>query len=693
MEDIRGSIEDIINLTISGFHQYRINRLTEPVLCYVSESFLTMLGIGKTELKEETASGTDILDYTALVHPEDRTAYLAFLMDFMDEGAGKTGTLQYRMLRKDGSLLYVSDTMTALGAAADEVTLNSVLTDITALKTETGALQFLNETIPCGFMKYTCEKQPRITYINEKMMEILRFPENPAERQDYLDRYRENLYLMIPMEEWKRFGLYLNRVNQQGSPVAGEITILRCDGTRAHLFGWVTKHTGAGGAEEFQSVCMDITEKYQRRMDAEARRYLKALTEVYDLIFAFNLSENVVKCISAPHSEAFKKIEGVPLQMREATEKWIRDTVFPEDQERMLAFFRDFYQRKNTEKEDLPPRIDYRALNAARELCSYSGIFLKTDSTMSLFCCRAASFAEEARLLRSENASLKNLNENMQELVLRFTDGIAAFELNGNYVTPLYTSGNVCQFFGVSREEWAALLKKKTLLRSFVQRSHVPYSRFAELLRSGEAEFVYQDQESGTERRIKAICSQMSAEGDAPRYVMLYNIDSDTHISAYPADEAETPGGAAAEKSALHERHVVLHTFGYFDVFVEGRPIAFRSEKSKELFALLTDRRGGFVSSEEAIGYLWPEEPSSSVTLARYRKVALRLKNILEEYGIPEVVESVDGKRRIVPERVECDLYQYLSGKKEYAQLFKGSYLSNYSWGEMTLGELSGFEN
>ena len=57
-------------------------------------------------------------------------------------------------------------------------------------------------------------------------------------------------------------------------------------------------------------------------------------------------------------------------------------------------------------------------------------------------------------------------------------------------------------------------------------------------------------------------------------------------------------------------------------------------------------------------------------------------------YQASDIVEAVDGKRRIVLDRVECDLYNYLSGKEEYAQLFKGSYLTNYSWGETTLGEL-----
>ena len=142
------------------------------------------------------------------------------------------------------------------------------------------------------------------------------------------------------------------------------------------------------------------------------------------------------------------------------------------------------------------------------------------------------------------------------------------------------------------------------------------------------------------------------------------------------------------EKLSSGGHKVTIRTFGYFDVFVDGRPIAFRNKKSKELFALLVDRRGGFVTSEEAISFLWEDEPASPVIYSRYRKVALRLKNLLEEYGIADVVEAVDGKRRIICERVNCDLYDYLTGNEKYSQLFKGSYLTNYSWGETTLGEL-----
>ena len=191
------------------------------------------------------------------------------------------------------------------------------------------------------------------------------------------------------------------------------------------------------------------------------------------------------------------------------------------------------------------------------------------------------------------------------------------------------------------------MMKKGTPLKYFVERSRASFEEFQALLQNGEAEFTYFDLSTGTQRQIKAICSPKSAAGTSPRYVMLYNVDR-------KQPEEPKPGRNSALAS--------IRAFGYFDVFVGGKPIPFRNKKAKELLALLVDRRGGYVSSEEAISFLWEDEPVTPVTLARYRKVALRLKNTLAEYGIPGIVEAVDGKRRIVTELVRCDLYDYLSG-------------------------------
>lgn len=549
---------------------------------------------------------------------------------------------------------------------------DSVLTDITHMKSENENLQFLNETIPCGFLKYTCEKQPRITYINQTMMDMLRFPESAEGEIDYQEMYKDNIYLLIPMEERRRFAKYLERVFTSEVPLAGEMPLLRCDGTRAYAFGWVTKVINEHGEPEFQSVCMDITKRHHAKKAAETQRYLEALTDVYDKIFEFRLDDNGVKCLHCEDTSSFKKFENISMQIDDALENWIIGSVAEADRAAVRQFFLKFCERKLYSADAEPPQITYRSLSSEGRLQQYSGMFIKIDEFISFYCCRKLHQTEDTQELQTQNDQLK---EDMKELVMRFSDGIAAFEISvDGLVKPMYASENVSEFFGYTKEEWMDLTQTFTPIENFVAYSEVAYEDFLELLRVGEAEFTYFDYQTNRERRIKAICSQKESNHVSPRYVMLYDAD-DT---------------AADKKASLPEKRAVfIRTFGYFDVFVGDQPIAFRNKKAKELFALLVDRRGGFVTSEEAIGFLWEDEPANTVTLSRYRKVALRLKNTLEEYGIADVMETVDGKRRVVMEKVQCDLYDFLSGKEEYAKLFKGSYLNNYSWAEITLAELS----
>ncbi len=664
MNNMLNNTENILNFQISGFHTYILEKPFH--LSFVSQNLCGMLGKERSELQSEKY---DL--YALSVHPADQEKYSEFLQRLSVKE--QTLSTEYRLIRKDGSVIFVRDCFTSEKNKDGIFIGSSVLTDITDIKNENNDLRFLNETIPCGFMKYTCEKQPRVTYINQKMIDILRFPEVKEGELDYLELYKSNIFLMIPMEERRRFSKYLNRVYSSDVPVAGEITLLRCDGTRAHIFGWVTKTINEYGTSEFQTVCMDVTDRHQKRKNIETERYLKALTDVYDKIFEFNIDANTVKCLHSSGSSNFKHFENIAIQIEDAYEKWIVKTVIAEDRERVLTFFKDFCQKKLYTQNIQPPMIEYIAKSSNGENKKYKGVFIKVDDSVSFYCCRTMPDTADAEILRTENNILR---ENMKELVMRFTDGLAAFEVTSEgLIKPLFANDNVCEFFGYTKEEWISLMEKSTPLEKFVAYSDTAYEDFEELLRNGEAEFTYFDCKSEKERKIKAICSHKEANSKNSRYVMLYYADSSKQNV----------------KTTLPEnRTVSIRTFGYFDVFVGDIPIAFRNKKAKELFALLIDRKGGYVTSEEAIGFLWEDEPASTVTLSRYRKVALRLKNTLEEYGISDIIETIDGKRRIIPEKVQCDLYNYLSGKEEYSQLFKGSYLTNYSWAETTLGELSG---
>lgn len=647
---------------LGGFHQYSLDA---PVhLCYVSQSLCNLLGVGEAELLSETG---DL--YQNFVHLEDREAYHGFIAELAEEEI--TLSLEYRLVTKSGEIRWVSDEAVSKRNKDGVLVGSSVLCDITKHKEENTRLHMLKETVPCGFICYTCAKQPKVTYLNDYMLQVMRFPERKEGEPDPLELYQENIYLMIPMEERPRFAVFLSKVRESNVPLAGEMTVLRCDGTRARLIGWIAKGRNSRGEEEFQSVCIDVSERYDEKRNAERSRFLRALCEVYESVLEYDFSKDTVSCLYGEEPAFFRGVKNIPMQMRTATEKWIESTVVETDRGRVLEFFCTLFSEHGSGADARPPQIRYRAVSARGQEKTCLGIFLRIDGRGGFFCCRSETSKEEVSSLRDENIALKSLNENMEKLVMNFSEGIAAFEVNGEFVTPLYSSDNVCEFFGFRKDEWLSMMQKKTPIELFVSRGVAAYEDILKLLKEGEAEFTYYDVKREEERRIKAICSRKLSDGTS-RFVMLYNIDG-----------KENQNGEG-------KKEIYIRTFGYFDVFVDGSPIAFRSQKAKELFALLVDRKGGFVSSEEAISFLWEDEMSSAVVLARYRKTALRLKNILAEYGIADVIESADGKRRLVTNRVKCDLYDYLSGREEYAQLFKGSYLTNYSWGENTLGELTG---
>lgn len=136
------------------------------------------------------------------------------------------------------------------------------------------------------------------------------------------------------------------------------------------------------------------------------------------------------------------------------------------------------------------------------------------------------------------------------------------------------------------------------------------------------------------------------------------------------------------------EPPVFVRTFGHFDIFVEGKPVVFRSPKEKELVALLVDRNGGTVTPEEAITCLWEDELVSERTLNRYRKLCQRTKRTLGHYGLSGLIEESRGVRSFNRSMVTCDYYEMMAGNEQYSRMFGGSYLSNYSWAESTLGAI-----
>lgn len=141
------------------------------------------------------------------------------------------------------------------------------------------------------------------------------------------------------------------------------------------------------------------------------------------------------------------------------------------------------------------------------------------------------------------------------------------------------------------------------------------------------------------------------------------------------------------ERDAIDTKppRVRVVTFGAFDVYVHGEILVFHSKKGKEMLAALIDNRGSFLTTAEMVEYLWPEEGVTKTTLARTRKVAMRMMRELKDAGVEDIVETGHaGSRRIIPHLIDCDLLKFYDHDPKTRKNFQGKYLMNYPWSRRT---------
>lgn len=132
-------------------------------------------------------------------------------------------------------------------------------------------------------------------------------------------------------------------------------------------------------------------------------------------------------------------------------------------------------------------------------------------------------------------------------------------------------------------------------------------------------------------------------------------------------------------KSVINKR-VQFCTFGNFEVYIDGNPVQFKYDRTKEMLAYLVDRNGAYCTNTEIMAILWGDEKRSSY-LSNLRKDlfdTLRGKNSID------IIDTGWGKMRIIPEKVDCDYYDWCNGDVQAINLYRGEYMTQYGWAEFT---------
>lgn len=132
-----------------------------------------------------------------------------------------------------------------------------------------------------------------------------------------------------------------------------------------------------------------------------------------------------------------------------------------------------------------------------------------------------------------------------------------------------------------------------------------------------------------------------------------------------------------------------VQAFGAFEVFVDGEPLSFRYQKTKELLALLVDQRGALVSNREIVQRLFPEDGGDERAHFSYvNNLRADLVSTLAEKGIEDCVDSRYGSVSIRTGSFDCDYYTFLRDGTRPAGCADGDYMNRYAWAEATRREI-----
>ena len=138
-------------------------------------------------------------------------------------------------------------------------------------------------------------------------------------------------------------------------------------------------------------------------------------------------------------------------------------------------------------------------------------------------------------------------------------------------------------------------------------------------------------------------------------------------------------------------KELYIQTFGRFVVLKSGSVVPLTG-KAKEILALLVTKRGREMSNEEIFYVIWEGRLYSNANMSVFYNALRRLKQTLQNAGIPELLISTPRGQMVNTALFDCDYYAWLDKNPEQRDRFEGEFLSEYSWGEYLLAEITGQE-
>lgn len=133
---------------------------------------------------------------------------------------------------------------------------------------------------------------------------------------------------------------------------------------------------------------------------------------------------------------------------------------------------------------------------------------------------------------------------------------------------------------------------------------------------------------------------------------------------------------------------LTVQCFGSFEVFYNGALLEFKRRQTKELLAYLIDRNGASCTAEEVVAVLWEDEADLRKAKHRLRNLISDLRSVLRSVGQEKALIRSSGKLAVRRDAVDCDYYRMLDGDMSAVNAYRGEYMTQYIWAQLTEGKL-----
>ena len=406
---------------------------------WISDSLCSLLGYDGPEEFEQLTGGSG----HGYILAEDYESVWDNIKQKLDRG--ESYSLEYRVMCKDGSILWVSDIGEKAEYPDGQEAIYCFISDITERKQKQMEMDAVNQevrrqaefltqlydTIPCGILQFTTDKSHEIVSLNRMVWEFYGF----SSEEEYRRHISSPLQLVLDEDRQK-----ITELIEQLEPYSGTVDYVResrrIDGTQVWINVVMERLVNADGIDVIQAIFADITETKRLQMLQERQRLIEnqslraATCTAYPMIMSINLTQNTYNCFIEEQECFLRNRKGV---FDDMAADFLPD-VYPSYQEDFASFFSRENMQERFRKGERELYMEVQAKGIDREYHWISVQLIYVDNPVGedllaielvkLLDAQSAEKARQEQLLRDALTAARAANEAKSDFLSRMSHDI-----------------------------------------------------------------------------------------------------------------------------------------------------------------------------------------------------------------------------------------------------------------------------